>query len=69
MRIGDIVLWRSPVRDGEKTSPSYPAIVFEVKPDDHLGLIVFGYDLAVRKYGHTPYDLEKCEAWRKVEEE
>lgn len=69
MKLGDIVLWKSPVKDGEKTSPSYPAIVYEVRENNHLGLAVFGYDnIPVRRYGHTPYDIEKDECWRKVDE-
>lgn len=69
MKIGNIVLWRSPIRDGESTSPDFPAIVYEVKDEKHLALVVFGYDnIPVHRFGYVPYSVSAEKCWRKLEE-
>jgi hypothetical protein len=45
VKIGQMVYWKAPILDGQRTSPIFPAVVYKLTDRlDIIGIVVFGYD-------------------------
>lgn len=63
LRLGDVVLWKEPIRDGELMSDDFPAIVYSMSKDT-IGITVFRRGIPQR-YQAVYYSAEpKEETWR-----
>jgi hypothetical protein len=67
--LGDTVLWRAAVKDGEKTSPDYPGYIYKIYPEtNYLGIYVFTSE-GIFRFEKIAYSTTKTECWRKRNDE
>lgn len=64
--IGSMVVWKAPIKDGETTSPEFPAIIFRVyvpDPYGYAGIYIFT-DEGILRRAKVPFsETLKEEHW------